>query len=315
MNQTNPLFPDPTEARWIYRMRSRGVVQRDLTLRTAKGGDPIKLGVMTDLHINYCNEEDLKDPVLKSTAEHRLSFDRRLVLPNVENSFHYCEDCERIVVMGDIYDYVSEGVIQLSDAYVFSHKNVIACLGNHEPYRQMQGTVPETLPFAERRAKVAAHWCNDPDYYSEIVGDRVMLILLDNGFGFLEMQIERLRTDLERARREQLSVLLFYHVPLNTGKEEDRACRVTWYNSVTHWNLCDSPEYVGPQSTGVNAEIYRLITSNADVIRACFAGHVHNDFYTELPAATPDGTPAAIPQYLLTGAAYDRGQILRLQIL
>lgn len=309
-----PPFPNREEARWIYRMRSNGTVQRDLTVRTVKGGEPILLAVMTDLHINYCNEKDLADPVLRSTAEHRVAFDRHRVLPNVENSFHYADRCERTVLMGDVYDYVSDGVIELADRYVFSHKNVIACLGNHEPYRQMQGTVPETLPFAERRALVAAHWCNNPDYYSEVVGDRVMLILLDNGFGFLEMQIERLRADLERARREQLSVLLFFHVPLNTGKPEDAASKALWCNSVTHWNFYNSAEYVGPQSTGVNQEIYRIITSNADVIRACFAGHVHSDFYLELPATTPDGTSAAIPQYLLTGAAYDRGHFLQLSI-
>lgn len=315
MNQANvALFPDPKEAQWSYTMRSRGVVERHLTVRTAKGGTPLTLGVMADLHINYCNEEDLKDPVLKSTAEQRVAFDRRSVIPNIDNAFHYCEDCQKILLLGDVYDYVSDGVIELADKHVFSHKNVIACLGNHEPYRQMQGLVPETLPFAERRAKVAAHWCNDPDYYSEVLDDRVMLVLLDNGFGFLEMQIERLRADIEKARAEGLTMLLFFHVPLNTGHEEDRALRSIWNTGCSHWNFCNSPEYVGPQSTGVNGDIFRLITTNADVIRACFVGHVHNDYYCELDATTPDGTPAAIPQYMLTGAAYNLGHTLKLEI-
>ena len=310
-----PLFPDPVEARWIYSMRNRGVIERLLTVRTQKGGAPLEICVMTDLHINYCNEEDLKDPVLASTAEHRVAFDRRHVLPNIDNCFHYINEDTRTIILGDIYDYLSQGVIELTDRHVFSHKNVIACLGGHELYRQMQGTVPDPLPFEERRAMVAAHWCNDVDYYSEVLGDRVMPVLMDNGFGFLPKQIELLRRDIARAREEQLTMLIFFHTPLNSGREEDRALKALWKGNVSHWNFCDSAEYVGPTSTGVDGEIYRLLTEHADVVRAIFAGHVHSDFYTTLPASTPDGRVAAIPQYTIHGASYNLGHLLRLQIL
>lgn len=308
------VLPSYTVCRWNYAMRYRGVVERSLTIQTAKGGDKLELCLMTDLHINHCNEEDLLDPVLASTHEHRLAFDQRLVLPNIENSFHYAEGADRIVILGDIYDYLSKGVIELTEQYVFSHKNVIACTGNHEFLRQMQGTVPETLSLEERRAAVAKQWCNDSVYHSEVLGGKVMLILLDNGLGFLEPQIEKLRCDLERARTEALAVLLFYHVPLNTGKEEDRALKALWANDPKQWNFCNSPEYAGPDSKGVNGEIYRLITSNADVIAATFCGHVHSDFYSEIPATTPDGTKTVIPQYMLTGAAYNQGHIARITV-
>ena len=50
--------------------------------------------------------------------------------------------------------------------------------------------------------------------------------------------------------------------------------------------------------------MYNLITSNADVIKGCFSGHKHCDFYTEINAKTADGTATVIPQYIVIGAAY-----------
>lgn len=306
-----------TTNRWKYSFDFRsGVIVRDLTIKTNKGGDPLTLYQITDMHINYCNEKDLKDPVLKSTYENRLWLKDGASLPNVKACMEVAKDGDMILLTGDIYDYYSEGVVEKANEYIFDkYDNVMACIGNHEPVRRMQGTVPETLTDEELRALVAESWCNDITYASTVLGEKVMLILMDNSLGhFLDEQLPLLTKDLREARENGYAVLLFYHVPLNSGKQEDVNLKSDRPNNVEYWNLGTNSGYVGRQSKGTDAKIYSLIRRNGDIIRGAFCGHVHSDFYTEIPAFTEDGEDTFIPQYVLTGAAYEGGHVLRVTV-
>ena len=71
---------------------------------------------------------------------------------------------------------------------------------------------------------------------------------------------------------------------------------------------------VSGKSEGASGEIYDLIVNNGDIIKGCFAGHLHSDFYTEIDAVAADGTYTAIPQYVLKGTIYDEGNALRITV-
>ena len=142
-----------------------------------------------------------------------------------------------------------------------------------------------------------------------------MIILLDNSSDhFLQEQVNRFKGDLQKARANGYIVLLFYHIPLNTGNSKYNNTKTSYQNDGEYADFYDYEYHVGPASTGVDKTIYDLICNNADVIKGCFCGHYHSDFYTEIEAKMPDGTKTIIPQYILTGVAYDKGHLLRITI-
>ena len=225
------------------------------------------------------------------------------------------KNSDLVVITGDLYDYYSEGVVLKTHEYVFGkYNNVVACLGNHEFERQMQGTVTDSKTLDERRFLVQASWKNDIEYASYIVKNKVMAILLDNSTGdFLESQYEKFKADLETARNNGYVVLIFYHIPLDTGNPEYARVEPSYDKSGAIAYLYGT-SLIGPSSTGINKKMYDLICNNGDVIKGCFSGHYHNDYYTEMLAKTPYGTSTIIPQYILTSGALDQGHILKIVV-
>ena len=145
-----------------------------------------------------------------------------------------------------------------------------------------------------------------------------MLIQMDDASAerFWDSQLPLLRADLDRARAEGLVVLLFYHGPLQTMNPADREARAVLVGDPdsAEDNFCDGVDLVGPHSSEASAEVYELITGSADVIKGCFCGHWHNDFYNEIKAKTPDGTEEVIPQYTLIGTPYKPHHLLEITI-
>lgn len=303
-----------TTNRRSYSTSATGVVIREINIKTNIGGDPVVISQLTDVHINYCTANDLLDPVLKSTYENRTWLKDGASLMNLKMTLKEVEDTDMIVLTGDIYDYYSEGTAKKADEYIFSkYDNILACIGNHEPYRQMQGTVKDPLTYDERRDLVADSWCNDISYESTVVKNKVLLIAIDNSEGFRDEQIPRLTADLEMARENGYAVLLFYHVPICTGRTEDNNIDPEW-GPHEKWSFGTTQAYVGMHSKGVDAKIYSLIRKNGDIIRGAFCGHVHGDFYTELPARTFEGEETIIPQYIMTPVANNNGHCLKITI-
>lgn len=299
-----------------YKNMENNIVERTLVINTGWGGESINLVQMTDMHINYCNENDLKDPVLNSTYKNRTWLKNGESLPNIERCMETAKDADLIVLTGDVYDYYSEGVVEKTNDYIFKkYKNVVGAIGNHEPIRRVQGTVPETKSYDELRRLVSDSWCNDIAYDSYVLKNKAMIILLDNSSDhFLQEQVNRFKGDLQKARANGYIVLLFYHIPLNTGNSKYNNTKTSYQNDGEYADFYDYEYHVGPASTGVDKTIYDLICNNADVIKGCFCGHYHSDFYTEIEAKMPNGTKTIIPQYILTGVAYDKGHLLRITI-
>ena len=296
---------------------TNNVVVRTLTITTGWGGESVTIGQATDLHINYCTSNDLKDPVLYSTYLNRKWLKNGESLPNVTRCMETLKKSDLIVITGDLYDYYSEGIVQKADEYIFNkYDNVVACIGNHEPVRQMQGTVEDTKSVDELRSLVQASWCNDIQYASYVIKNKVMAVLLDNSDGlFHEEQYARFKADLQKARNNGYIVLVFYHISMNTGNPAfAKVNELSGQNEVGYFDgVSIFPGYEGSTSMG-DKKVAALIRNNGDIIKGCFCGHNHGDYYSEIIAKTPSGQNTIIPQYLLDGGAYDQGHVLKIVI-
>jgi hypothetical protein len=317
------LLPPVTPNRVTYKTTSSQVVRRDLTIK-AGIGETVIISQLTDIHLSYYNEEDLKDPVLKEAYE---LFDWRKDNANLENFQRTlsaaAKDSDLIVVTGDLYNYYSQGNMETLKEHLFDkYSNAIATLGNHDVDRQPNDcTLEDPVSYDELRATIAAGWGNDITYVSQIIKDKVMVIALDNGsFHFLPEQVPLLTADLQRARENGYVVLLFYHLPLLTGDAADNKTYADSKYSSKSPNFAaklgsnPNSEFIGPHSTGTDKEIYDLITNNGDIIYGAFCGHIHGDFYTEIHAKTAAGEEIMIPQYLIQSVAYDKGHYLKITI-
>ena len=313
---------------WTYKTDANGVVVRELTIKAKKSGTPLEIVQLTDIHFNYCNEEDLKDAVLKSTYENRkwLRIDpaknKNGSLTNALRCLEYAEGADQLVVTGDIYDYLSQGVIELAKEHIFDRfPNVIACAGNHEAIRQMQGTVEDTTSWEYRMELLKNSWPHDVDYYSKVLDERVMLIQMNNAsdstlkYGcFWDHQLEKLQKDLELAREKDYTVLLFYHIPLATGDPAYFETTALLVGDTNNTTVNFYTGGIGNHSQGTSKAVYNLIANNADIIAGAFCGHKHCDFYTEIKAKNADGSAAVIPQYVLNGVAYGKGHVLKITV-
>ena len=271
-----PSQSSPYANYWKYKM-SGGVVVREVTIDTGKGGEDIEIVQLTDIHINYCTAEDLQDPVLKSTYENRKWLANFAVKSNLQKCLNYAKDADQIVITGDILDYLSKGTLAKAKEYIFDpYPTVMATLGNHEPVKKCQGKVAENTSFTTRMKELEENWLGDVYYQSKVLGDKVMVIAMDNGSlvdekkqqgVFWERQVELLRADLATARANGYAVLLFYHVPISTANMKYEKVQSTFIGDKNNVTFNFFAYGVGYSSTGASKEVYELIVNNGDIIR------------------------------------------------
>ena len=309
---------------WTTSTLDNGIKVRDITVDTGKGGDALTVVQLTDIHIVWMNESDYADPVLAKTYQKRTwawdyedKTDHLDIFLKCINTFH---DADQIVVTGDIYDFFTdETVVRVRDIFN-SYDNVMASLGNHEVVKMMGeelGNGDWTAIVDKRLKRIDGNWVNDIYYSSKVLGDKVMLIQMDNGVTgkFWDVQVEKFSADLNRARANGYAVLLFYHIPIATLNSKDinsKCCGIQAGNTESTFNFCSTG--AAPGGNDATGKICSLIFSNGDIIKGAFCGHKHSDFYTEIKATDPSGNPAYIPQYILAGAYVGNGQILRITV-
>ena len=316
----NTLLPPVTPNRVTYtRLKPSGMIMRELTIKAGLGGEKVVISQLTDAHLNYCNEEDLKDPVLASTYEHHTWKKDNASLGNLQNTLkEAAKDSDLMVITGDLFSYCSQGVLETAKEHVFDkYDNVMACLGNHEIVRQMQGKVEDTMTQEQIREILAGYWCNDIYYASRIIKNKVMVIAIDNSSShFFAEQVPLLTADLQKARENGYVVLLFYHIPLLTGDPDDnyKTPDSEYHQGIWSFGTEVGHNLIGKYSIGADKQIYDLICNNGDIIYGTFCGHVHGDFYTEIHAKTAAGEEIMIPQYMIQGTVYDRGHFLKITI-
>ena len=204
---------------------------------------------------------------------------------------------DQIVLCGDNVESISSDAnVELFKTHVLDlYPDVIALLGNHEYFYPGSGSMDDI------KKKVDAIWPHNPDYYSRLVGDKVLVVSADNArcieygnwvYYFTEEKVDLLKADIEYARKNGYTILFFCHVGLNSLDKSLRA----------------------------NGEIYELITSNADVIKGCFSGHGHVDNSATLQGSYIDENgnkvSATIPYHWLRGCAEDeyKGHVLYINV-
>ncbi|MBQ9112712.1 MAG: metallophosphoesterase [Clostridia bacterium] len=311
-----------TEAPWKT-VKVNGVSVREITIDIAGDGEAIEVVQISDVHFNAINDRDREENnelVMNSYNDKTLWLKDGASATNLQRCLAYAKDADQIVLTGDNISYLSYGNLELMKKYVFDpYPDVLACIGNHDPLRCWNAKVDESATLEERLQILQDNWIHDIYYTSKVIDERVMVIQLENasrfdyGLAFWESQVEPFSNDLALAREKGYAVLLYYHVPLNTGDARYYATRpLSSGGSVMNYYSTNS--FVGSFSTGVDKEIYDLIINNGDIIKGAFCGHIHADYYTEIKATGADGSTVYIPQYIINAMPYDSGHVMKVTL-
>lgn len=308
----------------IY-LADNGVMVWDVTI-DADIGEEVRIAHISDIHFNYCNSIDFEenDPVLMSTYKNRVWCENGSTVRQFRNILELTGDAHQIVINGDTLDYISHGTMELMDREVWEKiPDVIATVGGHEICINMQGEVPETKTYEERVAIIKDYWRHDIYYVSKVLCDKVMVVSLFNNLAaFNEYQLEKLTADLETAKENGYTVMIFAHEPFRTCNPDEKnfsVDRVLVEGDTKKFPMdfcdCTTRLMVGADSCDDTTKaVYNLIINNADVVKAIFVGHFHNNIYTEILAKTSSGENGVIPQYIHTASAYDDGSFMRICI-
>ena len=287
-------------------------------------GEEIYIGHVSDLHYNYCNQQDFDEanPVVLSTHEHRKWLANCESVPTIRRCLEFLDDVDQIVINGDALDYLSHGCMELMQKEIWDkYPDIIATLGGHEIVRQMQGKIADETTRESRLEILENFWKHDIYYVSKLIKDKVLIIGLLNDLAcYSAYQEEKLKKDLELAREKGYAVLIFQHEPICT--KNPIHTHITVDDIITQGDLsgfprdfCDGEKLAG--CTGSDEQtmaVYNLIVNNADVVKAVFAGHYHDDIYLAILGKTPDGKEALIPQFVHTASAYDDGHLMRITV-
>lgn len=302
---------------YLYDQES-GIIQQQVTIYSAKKLDaPITIGHITDLHFNYCNQEDFaeNDPVLMSTYENRDFFRNGSSRKNAIKCLAHTADFDQTVITGDVLDYLSHGTVQLLNQLIWiPYPETIVTLGNHEYCIKMQGDVPEQQTLEERYATLEQIWepHHDPLYSSKLLGDAVLIIQMNNGLNEYDKRIiPQLQRDLQFARNNGYIVLLFQHMPLWSNNPQEESLAARFSNGYDSINLYTAGLGYQEEANSPTEIVYQMITHNSDLIKGIFCGHEHGFFLSEIQC--PDGS--VIPQFIQTGACYNKGHVMRINVV
>lgn len=274
-----------------------------MTVNLGGDGDPIEIYQLTDLHFNAIYDDE--DAMTKrSEAEWGHAFpDNETILATYQRCMNYAaEHADRIVLTGDLVNYYSRANYDVLEQYIFRAAEtvnpalagkVLMTSGNHDcTFPGAKNDLARYERYHKTMEALYAKYGVDLEYTSQVIDERVMLVVLDNASWydvrsarFTANQLEKLKRDITLAREKGYVMLLFGHVPLPTKNSAGHSFYIDY----------DANAYTDPTSKAV----YDLITNSADVIKGYFTGHNHGDEYLEIVAKTPDGKPAFIPQYVL----------------
>jgi hypothetical protein len=196
-----------------------GVYVRDIMI-DADIGTEVTVGIVGDLHYNYCNEHDFeeKNPAVMSSYENRVWLAGGESVPKAALVLETISDCDQMVVVGDTIDYLTHGAIELTKREIFEkYPNVLITIGGHDVTRRMQCKIDDDSTLESRFEILQSFWVHDIFYTSKLLKDKVLCIVMSNCHGtFTENQIEPLKRDIELAREKGYKVLFFFHEPICT---------------------------------------------------------------------------------------------------
>ncbi len=309
-----------------------GITVHDVVLDLGIG-EEITVGHVSDLHYNYCNQQDFdeNDPVLMSSYKYREWLANAETVPHGRKCFAALEGCDQLVLNGDTLDFLSKGAMEIMDKEVWEkYPDVIATVGGHELCRKMQGKVEEILTYKQRQDMLKEYWRHNIFYVSKLLKNKVLVIGVCNDLSIInEYQVECLKKDIALAKEKNYKIIMFMHEPIRTMNPLESEVGKEWIlipdsdtsgfpiNFETgEWDVDGKHKFIfGAECCSDKAkEFYSLIVNNADYVKGVFVGHRHSEIYLEISAKNSDGTPNVIPQYIKTASAYCGGMIMRIFI-
>ncbi len=286
-----PLVGREGENHWIYQLGADGLIVRETFIDTGYVGESIEIIHLTDAHINFAVPQRTK---------------------NFEAGMRFGENSDCIVATGDMLDGINADWMTYFRDMLAQYPHSMACIGNHEWAGRGEGFSQD---IDERCASLQTYWPHNIYYASRVIKNRVMLIQLDNSQEkFWDMQVPMLETDIALARQKGYTVLVFYHMPLNSANPAESAIKelLPYDNEWHNYNFRDGSLRGTPHDA--TGKVYALITHNADIIKGAFCGHYHADIYTEIVAKTVDGKETVIPQFIGHAGCYDNGHVHRITV-
>ena len=268
---------------------------------------------VADLHFNVCNNADREDEELSYTEKCRIWPEKLKWFAPAVKALEACDFCDATIILGDILDYMTQGSADVVKREILQkHPDVMMVIGGHDYTKQMQTKIPDQRPLEERLDFIRSFWPNDIHYYSKLLGEKIIAVLIDNSQSkYLPCQIEKLSADVKRAKEEGKIILVFQHEPIITKNPEHVGVKAVIANSGAKdcIDMGTNQTIVGgtlrcDEATGA---VYDLITKNADVVKGVFAGHWHSQFYADIVASyEKDGetVKTVIPQYVISGNPY-----------
>lgn len=303
----------------VYQLGLNGIMVREATIDSGRGGEPAEIVHITDIHFNKLNDKDFAEnnPSVMSTYAQREHMKDGYSRANAERCMYYGGLFDQIVITGDTIDYLTYGAMEMVKEVIWDpYPNTLVALGNHDPVRVMGlgKDVADPTTLESRYAILQENWNHDVYYASKVVKNKAMVIQMDNSQNkFWDHQLPKLKADIETARQKGYVILLFVHIPLATNNPAETGVLEIDRNPKSRHNFY-TEGVGGINSTGVTREVWDTIMNNADVIRGVFAGHIHEDYYAEMLAKTPSGEQKIIPQYVNFAAWADKGHVLKITV-
>lgn len=309
---------------WMYQLEENGLMVRETVVDSGRNDNTVvEIVQLSDLHINYMNEKDWQDEELIYTCQCRVWNANGACVPVVKKAMEYAKRYDQTIVTGDTLDYLSNGAIELMQKCIWDvDPEALIALGGHDQEKQMETKLPEKTPLEERRDILRKVWKHDISYTSKLIKDKVLAIVMDNGnHQYYEEQVYKLEQDIKLAREKNYVVLVFQHEPICTGYPEDSKKKAFRVYDGEYRNFYDACIGYDLSEDTPSTRVYRLLTENADVIRALFCGHYHGAFYSEVKGTYIDAQGMKqlrnIPQPVLTPSAYDdyAGHIMKITVV
>ena len=279
----------------------------EVNIDSGLGGEEVEIDLMNDMHINYFTKEDETNEDLMVTKRCRWWNADGSCIPAVIGAMDVAQFADQTVIAGDTLDFLSCGTMKMMKKYIFDRDpNVLCAVGSHEFSWHVQTGQVEKTPYSEREQIVKDFWIHDIHYESRDVKDKVICVAIDNSQGkYLDCEVEKLKADVERARKENKIILIFQHEPASTGNENEKKQPTLYEAYIPYANYYDG-EFVfskGREMTDADKAIYEIMKESTDVIKGIFCGHLHSLFYNEVTFETEEGIKT-IPQYTCVGNTY-----------
>lgn len=336
------LSGDGTDINNTIKILNNKLRVRDVIIGTADDSDPINIVAFSDVHLNNYNKLDelLDNPSIngqwygvEGTIRGMGRVDQGFgSVDNANKLMEYASLYDKTVIIGDIMDYFSYGSAELAKKLLVDrsvNNNTLIALGNHET-AELFAKVTAKNGFREMFTQTYKYqklneelWPHDIYYYSEVItkGDKnVKVVVMDNQSVQYNSSIySKLLQDITDSRNNNIPILIFQHVPMNTGNEND--AQVIPFGDGSEptggsANFYNGTDNVGSSNSNTNTKkVYDLICSSGDIIKGIFCGHVHNSYYLEIKATDKDGNATTIPQYIVAGSyMYNKGEAFKISV-